>query len=68
MAKRDIQKELNDLGIISLDGVGELTQNSVFAVIDAVKEDNAKTSTKAEWDHINALEKAKASRIQGDPQ
>ncbi|GHV89666.1 hypothetical protein AGMMS50268_01690 [Spirochaetia bacterium] len=67
MAERDMQKELSDLGIISLDGIGELTRKSVFAVIDAVKEDNAKTTTQAEWDHINALEKAKASRIQGDP-
>jgi hypothetical protein len=63
---RDIQKELNDLGIISLDCVGDLTQKSVFAIIDSIKEDNAKTSTKAEWEHINMLEKQKSLRIQGD--
>jgi hypothetical protein len=63
---RDMQKELKDLGIISLDCVGELTQTSVFAIIDSVKEDNAKTNTNAEWEHINMLEKQKALRIQGD--
>jgi hypothetical protein len=63
---RDMQKELNDLGIISLDCVGELTQKSVFAIIDSIKEDNAKTSAKAEWEHINTLEKQKTLRIQGD--
>jgi hypothetical protein len=63
---RDMQKELEDLGIISLDCVGELTQKSVFAIIDAIKEDNAKTSPEKEWEHINMLEKQKASRIQGN--
>jgi hypothetical protein len=61
-----MQKELEDLGIISLDCVGELTQKSVFAVIDAIKEDNAKTSPEAEWERINELEKQKSLRIQGN--
>jgi hypothetical protein len=63
---RDMQKELDNLGIISLDCVGELTQKSVFAIIDSIKENNAKTNTKAEWEHIKTLEKQKSLRIQGD--
>jgi hypothetical protein len=64
--KRNMQKELNDLGIISLDCVGELTQKSVFAIIDAVKGDNLKMSPEEEWERINTLEKQKSLRIQGD--
>ena len=39
---RDLKKEINDLGIVSMEDIGFGSRESAFAALDAVREHNKK--------------------------
>ena len=55
--KRDLRKEIDDMGIFSIEGTGIMTEESVFSAIDAIKKSNEKRDEKAEWAHIKKLQR-----------
>jgi hypothetical protein len=62
--KRDLQKEFDELGIISIEGSGLLTEKAVFTALDAIRDSNAKRDEAKEREHIKMLQKKKLERMQ----
>jgi hypothetical protein len=66
MAKeRNLQEEINELGIFSIEGSGLLTKKVVFSALDAIRENNRQRDEDAEWEHIKKLQEKKNQRMQG---
>jgi hypothetical protein len=63
--ERNLREELKELGILSIEGSGLLTEKSVFSALDAIRESNVQRNEESEWEHIKALQEQKTKRIQG---
>jgi hypothetical protein len=63
---RNLREEIEELGILSIEGSGLLTEKALFSALDAIRESNRRRDEAAEWDHIKELQKKKTERIQGN--
>jgi hypothetical protein len=61
----DLKKQIDELGIISLEGAGMLTEKAVSSAFQAIRESNKKRDEDAEWDHIKELQQKKLKEMQG---
>jgi hypothetical protein len=60
---RNLKEEIEELGILSIEGSGLMTEKSIFAALDAIRSSNATRNETAEWKRIDGLQKRKAQRI-----
>jgi hypothetical protein len=60
---RNLKEEIEELGILSIEGSGLMTEKSIFSALDAIRGSNANRDETAEWSRIGDLQKRKAQRI-----
>ena len=63
---RDLRAEIEELGILSIEGSGFLTKKAVFSALDAIRESNSQRDETAEWEHIKKLQVKKNQHMQGN--
>jgi hypothetical protein len=63
--KGEIQKKLDDRGIIAVEGCGVLTANDVLTAIDVIDTLEATRDEAEEWNHIKNLQHERARRLSG---
>ncbi|MDR3343631.1 MAG: hypothetical protein LBT14_12795 [Treponema sp.] len=67
MAKdRNLREEIKELGILSIEGSGLLTEKSVFSALDAIRESNSRRSEESELERIKGFQEQKTQRMQGN--
>jgi hypothetical protein len=62
----DLKQEIKDLGIISIEGSGILTEKAVLSALSVIKTSNTNRDEAAEWDLIRSLQEKKMKRMQGE--
>jgi hypothetical protein len=62
---RNLRGEIEELGILSIEGGGFLTEKAVFSALGAIRESKAQRDEEAEWKHIRALQ-VKKNRKMGE--
>jgi hypothetical protein len=63
---RNLREEIEELGILSIEGSGLLTEKAVFSALDAIRGSNGRRDEAAEWEHIEGIQNKKTQRMQGD--
>jgi hypothetical protein len=63
---RNLREEIEELGILSIEGSGLLTEKSVFSALDAIRESNGRRDEAVEHTHIKKLQEKKTQGMQSD--
>lgn len=63
--KGEIQKKLDERGIIAVEGCGVLTANDVLSAIDVIDTLETTRDETEEWNHIKNLKQERAKRLSG---
>ncbi len=64
-SKFDLQKEIEELEIISIEGSGTLTEKTLKNALEAIREDRSRNSEEKDWEIVKELQKKKTLRMQG---
>jgi len=61
--KAEIQKKLDERGVIAVEGNGILTAKDVLAAIDVIDSLEVTRDEAKEWEHIKKLQRERAERL-----